>query len=171
LNPLLAADRAYRLALWRARLVPPFSTIAASAMPVLPVMASAPVLPPFGLLMLLSWRMIRPELWPAWVGLPLGLADDLLGGQPIGTAMALWTLVLLALDQIDPRMMIRDYWFEWLLTASAVAFVLAGSLLLQLLSGGAGSLKLLGVPMLAAVLVFPAVARLCAVLDRWRLRK
>ena len=34
-------------------------------------------MPPFGLLVLLAWRLLRPELWRAWVGLPLGLPAEL----------------------------------------------------------------------------------------------
>ena len=48
-----------------------------SLTPWLPVIAPAPVLPPFGFMMLLAWRLLRPGLLPLWAGLPLGLFDDL----------------------------------------------------------------------------------------------
>ena len=47
---------------------------------ILPVIAITPSLPPLGLLMLLGWRLLRPDLWPLWIAAPLGLFDDVLSG-------------------------------------------------------------------------------------------
>ncbi len=60
--------------LWRMRLVPIVTVMLASALPLmLPLVASSPVLPPLGLLFFLSWQLLRTEMWPVWIGLPLGL--------------------------------------------------------------------------------------------------
>src|SRR3546814_1079935 len=80
------------------RIVPIASVMFASALPLmLPLIANSPVLPPLGLLFFLCWQLLRAEMWPVWIGLPLGLWDDLFSGAPIGTAVALWTLASIAI--------------------------------------------------------------------------
>lgn len=153
----------------RARIVPAASTIAASALALLPVVASEPVLPPTGLLMLLAWRLLRPELWPAWVALPLGLADDLLTGAPIGSGPVLWTGCLLLLDQADNRLMWRDYRQEWLLAALLLAGCLFGELGIARLTGAAAHLGSVAPQFGLALAAFPAFMRVAATLDAWRL--
>jgi rod shape-determining protein MreD len=162
------SDRLFRM---RAQAVPVCSTIAGSATALLPIVAVSPILPPFGFLMLLGWRLLRPEMWIAWAGLPLGLADDLISGQPLGTAMCLWTAVLLMVDLVDNRMVWRDYWMDWLVAAVAILFCLGGAWIFARFTGGGGTVLAL-VPQIAiAIFCFPAVARLCVVLDRWRLAR
>lgn len=152
-----------------ARLVPPVSTMLASALSALPVVADAPVLPPLGLLTVLGWRLLRPELWRAWMALPLGLADDLLTGQAPGTAMAGWTVIFLVLDVVDERLLFRDYMLDWAIAAVAIGL----SILWAVLAAGSG-LQQMGVflpQILLSILCFPLVERGCAALDRWRLRR
>jgi rod shape-determining protein MreD len=171
MNKVLPADRSERAMRTRARLVPVLSTLAGSAVALAPFISVSPSLPPFGLLVLLAWRLLRPELWQAWVALPLGLADDLIGGAPLGSAMALWTLTFLALDTVDNRLVWRDYWVDWLVAAIAIIFCIGGAWLLARLTGGGGTVLAI-VPQIAmSIFCFPAVARLCAKLDRWRLMR
>jgi rod shape-determining protein MreD len=47
---------------------PWLSILLASLLPLMPVIASAPTLPPSGLLMLLAWRQVRPGVLPIWAG-------------------------------------------------------------------------------------------------------
>jgi len=171
MNGAIQRDTSERRFLARARSVPALSTIAGSATMLLPIIAVSPLLPPFGLLMLLGWRLLRPELWAAWVALPLGLADDLIGGQPIGTSMALWTVTLLAIDLVDNRLVWRDYWTDWLVAAVAILFCLGGSWIFARFTGGGGTVLSLAYQTGIAIFCFPAVARLCVVLDRWRLAR
>lgn len=157
--------------LTRAQAVPIASTLAGSATALLPFVATYPALPPFGLLVLLAWRLLRPELWRAWIGLPLGLADDLIGGAPIGSAVATWTILLLALDYADARLGERDWSMDWLLAVPAILFGLVGALLAAWITGGGGAVWTIGPQALTSMLAFPAVARGVAALDRWRLRR
>src|SRR3546814_12838099 len=86
------------------RIVPIASVMVASALPLmLPIVASSPALPPLGLLFFLSWQLLRTEMWPVWIGLPLGLWDDLFSGAPIGTAIGLWTIASIAIAYISQR--------------------------------------------------------------------
>ncbi|MFW2829060.1 rod shape-determining protein MreD [Sphingomonas sp. ID0503] len=160
----------YRLP-FRVAAVPVATTILGSATSLLPVVTSWAMLPPFGLLMLLGWRLLRPEIWQAWVALPLGLADDILTGRPIGTGMALWTMVLLAIDYSDTRLLWRNHWQEWGIVAVAVLFVTAGDVVLGWMSGADSSLRAVLPACLAGILLFPSILRLCARLDRWRLAR
>jgi len=155
----------------RALLVPIISTLAGSAMSLLPVVANAPLLPPCGLLMFLSWRLLRPEMWAAWIALPLGLADDLLTGHFLGTSMALWTVALLVMDWIDNVAMWRDFWIEWLLASGGIIAIMAASWALSQPPQSHARFLIVVPQMMAAILLFPAILRLTAALDSWRLRR
>lgn len=168
-QPIRLTERDERNARIRGRILPILTTIFGSATVILPVIADSPILPPFGLLMLLAWRLLRPELWPVWIGIPLGLIDDLFSGQPIGSAVLLWTTSLLILDLVDTRLVWRDYWQDWLIAAGAIMFCLVGGILTANAVGGNGNILLI-VPQLGlSILIYPMIARLCALLDRWRL--
>jgi len=165
----IRSDREEQVARLRGQVLPVISTVIGSAVTLLPIVAGSPMLPPFGLLMLLSWRLIRPELWPIWIGIPLGLIDDLLSGQPIGSAVMLWTIALLAIDQIDRRLLFRDYWQDWLIAAAAIILCLVGGLFTANATGGNTEIAVIVPQILLSVMAYPVVARFCAVLDRWRL--
>jgi rod shape-determining protein MreD len=155
----------------RARIVPVAATLAGSLLQTLPLVATAPVMPPLGLLMLLAWRLLRPELWPAWVALPLGLFDDLVSGQPLGSATALWTASFLLLDMVDDRLVWRDYWIEWAVAAGLIFFCMGGGWAATAFTAGTGRFEIVVPQLIITILCFPAAVRLCAVLDRWRLRR
>lgn len=150
--------------------VPILSTIAGSAIGLLPMVATSAALPPFGLLMLLAWRLLRPEMWPASMALALGFADDLLSGHFLGTSMALWTIALLALDWVDHHLVWRDYWMEWGIAAIAMVAIGAAEWLLNHRPGMTDMLANILPTMIAGILIFPMVVRGTAQLDRWRLR-
>ena len=48
------------------RALPALSVMAASLGTIWPFIANVPVLPPLGLLMLLGWRLRRPDVFPIW---------------------------------------------------------------------------------------------------------
>src|SRR3546814_17944409 len=86
----------------------------ASALPLmLPIVASSPALPPLGLLFFLCWQLLRTEMWPVWIGLPLGLWDDLFSGAPIGSAVARWTAASIAIHYISQRIYWRGFFHAW----------------------------------------------------------
>ena len=155
----------------RPLLVPIASTLAGSAVLLAPMVSTEPDLPPFGLLMLLSWRLLRPEMWPAWIALPLGLADDLLSGHFLGTSMALWTIAFLALDWIDHHLVWRDYRMEWIIAAAGISIIQSATWAVSQSPGANGTILSALPATLIAILVFPAMVRLTAKLDRWRLAR
>jgi rod shape-determining protein MreD len=153
------------------QLVPIGSVMLASLAPLLPEIATAPILPPFGFMVLLGWRLLRDDLWPVWVALPLGLFDDIFSGQPLGSAMALWTISFLAIDLINSRFVWRDHWQDWGIAVIAIAAELTLALGIAHITGGAMPFVLLLPQIAVSALVFPLVARVCAFLDRVRLAR
>ena len=154
-----------------ARAVPIVSTMVGSISPLLlPVVTQAPIVPPFGLLVLLAWRLMRPGFWAPWAPLPLGLFDDLASGQPVGSAMLSWTIAFLAIDMSERTLLWRDYVQDWFVAALAVTGCILAGYLFAILAGAAAPISSVALQSLAAILVYPLVARLCARLDVWRLR-
>lgn len=149
--------------------LPFFSVMLGSLTPAMPLIASAPILPPFGLLLLLAWRQVRPGVLPIWSGLPLGMFDDLFSGQPFGSAMMLWSLTMVALELIDMQFPWRTYLLDW----SVSAAVIATSLVLGMLFAGSATASILLVTIapqvVLAILLFPLIGRLVARLDHVRL--
>ena len=152
-----------------ADLVPAISVAIASLLTALPIVSMSGWYPDFGFLMLISWRLLRADAWPAWWAAPLGFFNDLMSGHPIGLSIALWTAVMLVLDLIDRRTMWRGYWLEWAL-AALLLFIneTAEWRIAQIMNA---SLPFVSVvpPLLISALAFPAFAWDAARLDRWRL--
>lgn len=159
------------LALTRARLslIPTVSVLIASLPSLIPLIAQAPILPPLALAIFLAWRLLRPEIWPIWAGLPFGLFDDLISGHPIGSGMLLWTIIMLALDIAENRAMWRDYWIDWLVATAALTFYIVANMILTAFTGGGWLIMPLLPQIAAAISLFPLALRLCARLDQRRL--
>jgi rod shape-determining protein MreD len=159
--------------LWRIRLVPVASVMIASALPLmLPLIANSPVLPPLGLLFFLCWQLLRTELWPVWVGLPLGLWDDLFSGAPIGTAVGLWTLASIAIHYASQRIYWRGFFHDWGIAALLVAAVQALAALITHPHADFGRVLGLVVPQIVlSALLVPLFLRLTGQFDNFRLRR
>jgi rod shape-determining protein MreD len=143
----------------------PLSVVLGSMMTLLPVITTVPVLPPFGLLMLLSWRLLRGDSMKVWMPVPLGFVDDMFSGQPLGSAMLLWSAAVLMIDILDTRLVWRDFWQDWLLASGAIGFVLIAGRLVATPFGAHVDTALLLQIFISAVL-FPVTTRFCAWLDR-----
>jgi rod shape-determining protein MreD len=143
----------------------PLSVVLGSMMTLLPVVATVPVLPPFGLMMLLGWRLVRGDSMKVWMPVPLGFFDDMLSGQPMGSAMLLWSAAVLMIDILDTRLVWRDFWQDWLIASGAITFVLvAGRLIASPFIAHVDTALLIQILVSAAL--FPVIARFCAWLDR-----
>jgi rod shape-determining protein MreD len=149
--------------------VPWLSILLLSLTPMLPVIASAPVMPPLGYMIMLAWRLMRPGLLPTWAGLPLGAFDDLLSGQPFGGGILLFSLTLIAADFLDARFPWRSFLQDWMIASLVIAIYIGSA---ALVSGAVLDMPLLIalVPqLLLSVLAFPIIARMVSLLDRFRL--
>lgn len=151
----------------RARLVPPATVLAGSLLAAWPMVASGPILPPAGLLMLLAWRLLAPDSLRVWAPAALGFADDLVSGQPLGSAVMLWTLAVLATEVVGRSTIFRSFRHDWLAAGVAIAAVLVAGRLLAV-PVGARVDPMLWAQIAASVLLFPAAAWLCAWIDHRR---
>jgi rod shape-determining protein MreD len=155
----------------RFRYVPLFSTLAGILLALLPLVPASPWLPNLGFLMLITWRLLRPEIWSAQTALALGLAADLVSGAPLGQSMLLWTLTFLAFDYVDSLLGVHDYWLDWVLAAAAILFHSVGLWYIALLMGSEVSFRIMVPQLVLSVLAYPIAARLVLALDRWRLSR
>lgn len=155
----------------RVGLVPYVTIMLASVLPVLLIADTMPLLPSFGLMVFLAWRMVRPGLLPLWAGAPLGAFDDLFSGQPFGSAILLWSLVMIAIELIETRFPWRGFWQDWF-TASVISVSYWAITLL--VSGASITTELLAVAApqaLFAVLLYPIIARMVTGFDRFRMSR
>lgn len=152
-----------------ARSTPWLSIMLASLLPTMPMIAAAPVMPPFGLMLLVAWIQIRPGVLPVWAGLPLGAFDDLYSGQPFGSAILLWSLTVIALDVIELRIPWRNYLIEWLTGAALVCACLVAMLTFANATGGQTPLMVIVPQLIMTALLYPAIGSLAGALDRFRL--
>lgn len=155
----------------RREYAPIISTILACMLALLPIIVSSPIIPDFGFLMLIAWRLLRPEMWVPTIALPLGLFNDLISAHPIGQSMALWTIIFIIFDIVDSRVLFRDYWMDWFFASLAIlGYVYAGWFIGHLMGDTTSFMVML--PQLgASILAFPIIARLVLSLDRWRLAR
>jgi rod shape-determining protein MreD len=152
-----------------ARSVPYVTILLGSLLPSLALTNTMPFFPPFGFMLLLAWRLYRPGFMPMWVGLPLGAFDDLFSGQPMGSAILLWSITMIVLDYIEQRFPWRGFWQDWFVAAIAVSAYL---IIAIFASGTVPTLQHFAVvapQVLLSVLLYPIIAIMVAGLDRMRL--
>lgn len=154
---------------WRAAVVPYASIMLGSLLPHLLIADSMPALPPLGFVMLLCWRLIRPGLLPLWIGVPLGLFDDLFSGQPFGSAIFLWSVTMIAIEMIETRFPWRGFWQDWFTAGLAIVLYILAAMVVS----GAPITQyqmFASVPqIILSVLLYPLFSRLVARLDSFRL--
>lgn len=150
-----------------AMMVPAGSVIAGSLLTLLPIIATVPLLPPLGFMMLIGWRLARLEALPVWSPLALGLIDDLVSGQPFGFAMLCWAVTFIVLDLVDQRLVARDFWHDWALAGGAIAiYLLFGRLVATPLSAYVDMIVVAQIA--ASLMLYPVVSQFVGRLDqRW----
>lgn len=149
------------------RALPGASVILGSMITLVPVIAHVALLPPFGYLMFLAWRLHRRDALPFWGPLALGLFDDLLSGQPFGFAILLWTATFLAIDMLDDRLASRNFWRDWPLAGGVLAVYLLIGRLVAVPLGAHVDLALL-VQIVLSIAVYPVIAWIVAGIDGYR---
>ncbi|HWH16941.1 MAG TPA: rod shape-determining protein MreD [Allosphingosinicella sp.] len=156
---------------FRREYTPIISTILACTLSLLPIIVSSPMIPDFAFLVLIAWRLLRPEMWSPTVALALGLFNDLVAGHPLGQSVALWTTIFIAFEILDSRMLYRDYWMDWFFAALAITLYVFGDWYIGQLMGNRAGFHVILPQLGASVLAYPIVARLVLSLDRWRLSR
>ncbi|KQR81327.1 rod shape-determining protein MreD [Sphingomonas sp. Leaf343] len=151
----------------RARALPWMTVMLGSLTTTIPIVATVPILPPLGLLVLVTWRLLARFALRPWAAAPLGAFDDLLSGQPLGSSVLLWSLVFLGIDLIERRLVYRDFWQDWLIASAAIVFCLAGGHIVAM-PVGAPIDAAMAAQAIATILLFPVAARMVAWIDRKR---
>ncbi len=149
--------------------VPAASVIAACALSLLPIVSSSGWWPNAGLLMLIAWRMLRADAWPAWWAAPMGFVNDLLTGMPLGMSVTLWTAIMLIMDLVDRRTQWRGYVIEWGVACLLIA--LGGWVEWQVaaLNGAPVPFAQVAPAAIVEMLAFPIAAWVVSRIDRRRL--
>lgn len=130
---------------------------------------STPIVPPLGFLAFIAWRQLRPGLLPIWAGLPLGIFDDLISGQPFGSAVFLWSVATIVLDAIEARLPWRNFATEWLVAAGLITAYIVLCLALANLAGASTAIAVIMPQIVISILLYPLVGRAAAMFDRIRL--
>ncbi len=149
--------------------LPLLTILIGSLTPFLPVVAAGPVMPPFGFMIFIAWRLVRPGIFPLWIGFPLGAFDDLFSGQPFGTAILLWSLAMLALEAFEARFPWRGFWQDWVSAAALLTAYLGLSALIASAGTNLWHVQLILPQLLLSIMLFPIIARMVAAFDRIRL--
>ena len=149
--------------------IPAASVVLASALGTLPIVSATGWWPNAGFLMLIAWRLLRADPWPAWCAAPMGFANDLLTGAPIGLSVALWSAVMLAMELIDRRTEWRDYWVEWAIATVLVAVDRWSDWQVAGLMGAPVPFLHIVPAIVISIFAFPLAAMIVLRLDRWRL--
>ena len=152
-----------------ARYVPAVSVLLGSLLAALPIVSTSGWYPEFGFLVLIAWRLLREDAFPAWWAAPLGLFNDLVTGNPVGLAVSMWTASMLLLDIADRRLMWRGYWLEWVLAGLLLLGSEAAEWNVARVTGAEVPFASILPPLLIGIFAFPIAAWLVSRLDRRRL--
>lgn len=111
-------------------------------------------------------------MWPVWVGLPLGLWDDLFSGAPIGTAIGLWTIASIAIAYFAQRIYWRGFLHDWAIGGLLVAAIQALAALIAHPHIATGRVLGLVVPqIIVSILLLPLILRVTGKFDNFRLKR
>lgn len=150
--------------------IPAVTVVLGSMVSLLPIVSSTGWWPDWALMLLVAWRLLRADAWPAWWAAPLGFVNDLITGNPVGLSVALWSAIMIAMDILDRRTMWRDYWIEWAIAALFIGLAELAQWRVAAIMGSSVPLSMSAGPaIIVSVLCFPVAAFLAAKLDRWRL--
>ena len=148
---------------------PALSVVFGSLLSTLPIVSTAGWAPDAGFLMLIAWRLLRADAWPAWWAAPLGFVNDIITGAPVGQSVALWPAVMLLLDLADRRTLWRDYWIEWLLAVLLIVANAAFTWRVAAWDGAHMPFSAMLPSALLSMIAFPLAAGVAGLIDRWRL--
>lgn len=171
MSRIAATPTDLRMRAMRRQFVPVASTVAACLLALLPIVMESPLVPDFAFLVLIAWRLLRPEMWSPLIVLGLGLFNDLVAGHPIGQSMALWTILFLIYDVIDARLVFRDYWMDWFVATLSIIFYTYGVWYIGQRMGNTIDFMVMLPQIGLSIFSYPIIARLVLALDRWRLAR
>jgi len=151
--------------------IPYLTVIIGIIVPNLILTSAVPIVPPLGFMMLLAWRIVRPGLFPIWIGFPLGAIDDMFSGQPFGSSILLWSLAMIAIEVVEARFPWRTYMQDWMNLSLVITVYIFAAALISGAEIGYAIILAIVPQLLLSVLLFPIIARMVSRLDRLRLMR
>ena len=154
-----------------AEALPAASVAGATLLALLPFMSTHGWWPDFGLLALIAWRLQRSDAFPNWAAIPLGLFNDLVALHPLGLSVVCFTIALIVLDVMDARKIRGTFLTDWLVATLLIAVAEFIQLWVAAIQDAAMPLQAILPPIVISSLLYPVMAGIVALLDRYRLRK
>lgn len=167
--PLRLMSPTERRRFWMAQTrlaLPALSTLGLMLLMTAPLPMVLPLMPPLGVLAVFVWSMFQPGLMPPWVAFLLGLAADVLVGQPLGVEATALALVAMFVRGFEARYGHHAHGFDWAMAALMLAAHALMVWILMALAGQTVALAPMGWSWLTGLLAYPAVAMLCGWLQR-----
>ena len=87
----------------------------------------------------------------------------------MGSAILLWSMAMIVLEIIENRFPWRSFALEWLVAAALIVAYIVACLGTANAAGASSPINALGPQIVLSILLYPAIARLVAALDRFRL--
>lgn len=167
--PLRLMSAAERRRFWIAqtrRTLPALSTLLLLLLMTAPLPLALPLMPPLGMLAVFVWSMFQPGMMPPWLVFLLGLAGDMLFGQPFGVEATALALVAVFVRGFEARYGHHAHGFDWAMAALVMAGYALLTWQLMTLAGRPVSLLPMGWSWLTGVFAYPAVVTFCGWLQR-----
>ncbi|WP_343347794.1 rod shape-determining protein MreD [Sphingomicrobium sp. XHP0239] len=154
-----------------AEALPAVSVVVAGMLALIPAMSTTGWWPDFGLMALIAWRLQRSDPFPNWAAIPLGLFNDLITLHPLGLSVVCFTIALIVLDVMDARRIRGTFFTDWFVAILLISIAEFIQLWIAAIQGAAMPLNVIIAPIVISSLLFPVMAGIVAMLDRYRLRK
>lgn len=152
------------------RLFPIASVMLACMLPMLlPIIANYPILPPFGFMLLLAWRFLRPGLWPIWAATLFGAFNDMFSGQPFGSAIFTWSLAMIIMELLDSRYVWREFFQDWFVASLIITGYIILCALINVIFNISVMPLIILPQLILSICLFPVMLRSVAWVDSKRL--
>lgn len=130
-----------------------------------PVPLAVPAMPQLGLMAVLAWALLQPQLMAPWVAFLVGALADLLAGQPLGVCATAFALAAGAMRLATPVLGKSGLMFDWLAVSLILLAFMALTGPLLALAGRPVPMLPLVLQWLTSILAWPLVARSCAAIQ------
>ncbi len=150
---------------WRMA-VPMLITSVAIMLMSFPLFTAMPVMPNLAMLSVMIWSLFQPQLMPAWLALPLGIATDAALGLPMGINATMLPVLALGISISEQRAGQHLFAIEWgAATLLIFAYQLLSALFLTFVLGDV-RIGPMAVQAVSTSLAYPVGVRMIARLQR-----
>ena len=141
--------------------VPGLTTLALVVLMTAPLLLPIPLMPQLALLAVFVWSTFVPGLMPPWLAFLIGLAADLLYGQPLGLDATLFAATALFVRLFEARYGHHVHGFDWAVASAVTAAHAVLTWWMMAFAGQPVPLPPLLWPVLTTTAAYPLVVWLC----------